>query len=135
MTDQDKAERFEEGVENSHKANDASQSTHSGIEPQFLLANSLIEDERSIANRLANETKKDKDDDEGKTEEDKLRDQDATLPVSLDYLKFKLYSRLIWLSQAKSHGNKPSRGAEIDQELREEEAEILKKKGSFGPNV
>jgi len=35
--------------------------------------------------------------------------------------------------QAKSHGNEPSKGAKIDQELREEEEEILKKKGSFGP--
>lgn len=34
---------------------------------------------------------------------------------------------------AKIHGNKPSRGAEIDQELADEEAEILKKKGSWGP--
>lgn len=35
--------------------------------------------------------------------------------------------------QAKDHGNKPSRGARIDQELREEEEEILKKKGAWGP--
>lgn len=34
---------------------------------------------------------------------------------------------------AKAHGNKPSRGAEIDQELKEEEEAILKKKGAFGP--
>jgi hypothetical protein len=28
------------------------------------------------------------------------------------------------------HGNEPSRGAKIDQELREEEEAILKKKGA-----
>ena len=33
---------------------------------------------------------------------------------------------------AKSHGNEPSKGAKIDQELEDEEAEILKKKGAFG---
>ena len=34
--------------------------------------------------------------------------------------------------QAKSHGNEPSKGAKIDQELKEEEEEMLKKKGNFG---
>jgi len=37
------------------------------------------------------------------------------------------------LPQAKNHGNEPSKGAKIDQELAEEEAEQLKKKGNFGP--
>lgn len=70
-----------------------------------------LEDERSIANKLEREAKREKeDDDEGKSEEDKLREQDATLP-------------------AISHGNKPSRGAEIDQQLREEEEAELKRKG------
>ena len=36
-------------------------------------------------------------------------------------------------SQARAHGNEPSKGAKIDQELREEEEEMLKKKGTFGP--
>jgi hypothetical protein len=31
--------------------------------------------------------------------------------------------------QARVHGNEPSRGARIDQELKEEEEAILKKKG------
>jgi hypothetical protein len=31
---------------------------------------------------------------------------------------------------AEDHGNKPSRGKEIDQEIAREEREILKKKGS-----
>lgn len=35
--------------------------------------------------------------------------------------------------QAKAHGNEPSKGAKIDQQLREEEEELLKKKGAFGP--
>jgi hypothetical protein len=36
-------------------------------------------------------------------------------------------------TQAKNHGNEPSKGAKIDQELREEEEAELKKKGHFGP--
>jgi hypothetical protein len=31
-----------------------------------------------------------------------------------------------------SKGNAPSKGAKIDKEIQEEEAEILKKKGEFG---
>ena len=34
--------------------------------------------------------------------------------------------------QAKFHGNEPSKGAKIDQELQEEEEEMLKKKGAWG---
>ncbi|KAH7356107.1 hypothetical protein BKA66DRAFT_428822 [Pyrenochaeta sp. MPI-SDFR-AT-0127] len=87
-----KENRFHEGQENSHKATDS-------------------KDERSIANKLEREAKREKeDDDEGKSEEDKLREQDATLP-------------------AISHGNKPSKGAIIDQQLREEEEEELRRKG------
>ena len=37
------------------------------------------------------------------------------------------------IMQAKNHGNEPSKGAKIDQELREEEEAELKKKGTFGP--
>ncbi|KAH9807812.1 hypothetical protein Tdes44962_MAKER06328, partial [Teratosphaeria destructans] len=39
------------------------------------------------------------------------------------------------LCQAKNHGNEPSKGAKIDQELKEEEEALLKKKGAFGPSV
>lgn len=39
---------------------------------------------------------------------------------------------LIYL-QAKNHGNEPSKGAKIDQQLKEEEEAELAKKGSFGP--
>lgn len=35
--------------------------------------------------------------------------------------------------QAINHGNEPSKGAKIDQELKEEEEAELKKKGNFGP--
>lgn len=34
---------------------------------------------------------------------------------------------------AQAHGNEPSKGAKIDKQLKEEEEEILKKKGSVGP--
>jgi len=35
---------------------------------------------------------------------------------------------------AKIHGNKPSHGAEVDKAIQEEEDEVLKKKGSWGPD-
>ncbi len=53
-----------------------------------------------------------------------------------------MFSRLFWspstsdmltTSQARAHGNEPSKGAKIDKQLEDEEAEILKKKGAFGP--
>lgn len=34
--------------------------------------------------------------------------------------------------KARQHGNEPSKGAKIDEQLREEEQEAMKKKGSFG---
>ena len=34
-----------------------------------------------------------------------------------------------WLVQARSHSNEPSKGAKIDQQLREEEEEELRRKG------
>ncbi|QDS73200.1 hypothetical protein FKW77_002922 [Venturia effusa] len=72
-------------------------------------------DERSIANKLAREEQRDQEGSEEDIETQRLK-KDATLP-------------------AKAHGNKPSRGAEIDQELKEEEEAILKKKGAFGPSA
>ncbi|KAK3630459.1 hypothetical protein LTR56_009491 [Elasticomyces elasticus] len=88
--------RFHEGKEHSHKANDA-------------------KDERSIANKLERESKRENEPEKKLDVEALQYQQDATLP-------------------ARSHGNEPSKGAKIDQELREEEEEILKKKGSFGPS-
>lgn len=77
------------------------------------LLTSPIEDQRSIANRLAREEQRAEEPEEHDLEKQRI-EHDATLP-------------------AKAHGNKPSRGAEIDQELREEEEQMLKKKGGFGP--
>ena len=34
--------------------------------------------------------------------------------------------------KAKNHGNEPSKGAKIDAELKAEEEEMMKKKGSWG---
>ncbi|KAF1846435.1 uncharacterized protein K460DRAFT_367222 [Cucurbitaria berberidis CBS 394.84] len=86
-----KDNRFHEGKEHSHKATDS-------------------KDERTIANKLAREELREKEADEPKSEEDRLRQEDATLP-------------------ALSHGNKPSKGAVIDQQLRDEEEAELKRKG------
>ncbi|KAI1324453.1 hypothetical protein F5Y16DRAFT_305532 [Xylariaceae sp. FL0255] len=86
----DNVERFEEGKENSHLPNDS-------------------KDERSIANRLANEEKKDKQADEDTPEVAALK-EDPTAP-------------------AKMHGNEPSKGAKIDADLQAEEEEYLKRKG------
>ncbi|KAI1809900.1 hypothetical protein GGS20DRAFT_244405 [Poronia punctata] len=83
-------ERYEEGVQNSHLANDS-------------------KDERSIANRLANEERKQKQADSD-TPENAAHKKDPTLP-------------------AKMHGNEPSRGAKVDADLQNEEEEYLRRKG------
>jgi hypothetical protein len=51
-----------------------------------------------------------KGDGKAQSEEHRLLEKDATLP-------------------ARAHGNEPSRGAEIDQQLREEDEQYLKQKG------
>jgi len=84
------AERYQEGKPNSHLANDS-------------------KDQRSIANKLAREEKREHEPDSKSLETQQFQ-QDATLP-------------------ARSHGNEPSKGAKIDQELREEEEEELRRKG------
>ncbi|THY24786.1 hypothetical protein D6D01_05327 [Aureobasidium pullulans] len=86
--------RFHEGKEHSHKANDA-------------------KDERTIANKLAREEKRENEDEKESLQTQQIK-KDATLP-------------------AQSHGNEPSKGAKIDQELKEEDEAALKGKGSFGP--
>ncbi|KAK6839666.1 hypothetical protein PG990_011282 [Apiospora arundinis] len=87
-------ERFEEGKENSHLATDS-------------------KDQRSIANRLGAEERKE-DGHEDSLETQRIK-EDPTLP-------------------ARAHGNKPSRGAEIDAEIQAEEEEMLaKKKGNNMP--
>ncbi|KAK8024108.1 hypothetical protein PG993_012174 [Apiospora rasikravindrae] len=94
MPDNTEHERFEEGKENSHLATDS-------------------KDQRSIANRLGAEERKDEGKDE--TLETQQTKEDPTLP-------------------ARAHGNKPSRGAEIDAEIQaEEEEQLAKKKGNNMP--
>lgn len=68
----------------------------------------ITEDERSIANRLELEANR-TDEDAPKTEEEAANKIDATLPARL-------------------HGNEPSKGAKIDQEIRDEEEEEIRKK-------
>ncbi|KAI9857626.1 MAG: hypothetical protein M1824_004744 [Vezdaea acicularis] len=82
------AERYHEGKPNSHGPLDS-------------------KDQRSIANRLANEEQGGKEEDDFET---KAFKKDPTLPAQL-------------------HGNEPSKGAKIDKELQEEEEEELRKKG------
>jgi hypothetical protein len=102
--------RFHEGKENSHKALDSSTSPQlTCLPPQPHPLTSLTEDERSIANKLEREEKREKEG-EDKSLEDRQREQDATLP-------------------ARAHGNEPSKGAKIDQQLPEEEDAELKAKG------
>ncbi|KAF2861767.1 hypothetical protein K470DRAFT_256616 [Piedraia hortae CBS 480.64] len=90
----DNKEAYHEGEKHAHKNLDS-------------------KDERSIANKLAAESK-----DEKKPEEKDLEtvqaQKDPTLP-------------------AISHGNEPSKGAKIDKQIQEEEEELLKKKGHWGP--
>jgi len=67
-------------------------------------------DERSISNRLAAaESVNDSTSGKIKSKETKAAEIDPTLP-------------------AKLHGNEPSKGAKIDKELEEEDAELMKKK-------
>lgn len=71
---------------------------------------SITEDERSIANRLA-AAKPQNDGESGKdlSAEDKAAQIDPTAP-------------------AKMHGNEPSKGAKIDKQIADEEAELIAKK-------
>ncbi|KAI1181149.1 hypothetical protein F4777DRAFT_526076 [Nemania sp. FL0916] len=90
MSESHQAERYEEGVENSHLPNDS-------------------KDERSIANRLANEERKLHRKEEEDPETAALK-KDPTAP-------------------AKMHGNEPSKGAKVDANLQAEEEEYLRRKG------
>jgi hypothetical protein len=126
--DPNQPDRFHEGKEHSHLAQDSSKSIY---QPQFLTfapayavcypapprhsfyllpnTNIATEDERTIANKLAREEKREAEADKEDPETAKLH-KDATLP-------------------ARSHGNEPSKGAKIDQQLKEEEEEELRRKG------
>ncbi|KAL2758480.1 hypothetical protein ACRALDRAFT_1075060 [Sodiomyces alcalophilus JCM 7366] len=83
-----KADRYNEGQPHSHKSLDS-------------------KDERTIANKLAAEEKKNEDREDPET---KMSKRDPTLP-------------------AKMHGNEPSKGAKVDAELAAEEEAELKRKG------
>ncbi|KAF2143846.1 uncharacterized protein K452DRAFT_325745 [Aplosporella prunicola CBS 121167] len=87
------AERYKEGKPNSHLAQDS-------------------KDERTIANKLAREEKREHEAEPESLEHQRL-EKDATLP-------------------ARAHGNAPSKGAQLDQELREEDEAALKAKGHWG---
>jgi hypothetical protein len=117
---QKKEARFHEGKENAHNALDSSKFPQHLLQHHFnnpilphLGSNtkltSTTEDERTIANKLEREEKRENED-EKLSEEDRARKIDATLP-------------------AKLHGNEPSKGAKLDQELREEEQAELERKG------
>ena len=67
----------------------------------------LRRDQRSLGNRAALETR---DQEREEQEEQSMSRRDPTAP-------------------AKAHGNKPSRGAEIDAELQAEDEEMLRRKG------
>merc|ERR1711939_519040 len=90
MEQEKKDSRLHEGKGNSHKANDS-------------------KDERTIANKLAREEKRENED-EDESEETKALKKDPTLP-------------------AKMHGNEPSRGAKVDAQIQAEEEEELRRKG------
>ncbi|TVY84278.1 hypothetical protein LSUE1_G000260 [Lachnellula suecica] len=131
-----KENRFHEGKENSHKANDS-------------------KDERSIANKLAREEKRENEDEDESAEVTALK-KDPTAPVSSPppppspsdpkipfgffwqlslcrsysyVLPSKFTSKLTLLFKAKMHGNEPSKGAKIDAQLQAEEEAELKRKG------
>ncbi|KAL8910498.1 MAG: hypothetical protein Q9171_004194 [Xanthocarpia ochracea] len=76
--------------------------------PNSHLANDS-KDERSIANKLAREEKR-QNESEPISKEARDSQIDPTLP-------------------AKNHGNEPSKGAKIDAEIKQEEEEMLRKKG------
>ncbi|KAF2164981.1 hypothetical protein M409DRAFT_24882 [Zasmidium cellare ATCC 36951] len=95
QSEREQPDRFKEGQPNSHKALDS-------------------KDERSIANKLAREEKRENEPEGENSEEARESKIDSTLP-------------------ARMHGNEPSKGAKIDQQLKEEEEAELKKKGAFGP--
>ncbi|KAI9649629.1 hypothetical protein NHQ30_002210 [Ciborinia camelliae] len=86
---------------------EAGERFHEGKENSHLALDS--KDERSIANKLAREEQRENEPEE-MSKEERAAKKDATLP-------------------AKMHGNEPSRGATIDQQLRDEEEAELKRKG------
>lgn len=70
----------------------------------------LIEDQRSIANRLA--------------ASDPQNDDESRKPLDAEAIA----GQSDPTAPAKMHGNEPSRGAKIDKQLQDEEAELIAKK-------
>lgn len=68
-------------------------------------------DERTIANNLEDAKRVEK----KEKEEEERKEQERLNPTSI----------------AKSHGNEPSRGAKIDEQLAQEEEEELRRKGKI----
>ncbi|KAK3202571.1 hypothetical protein GRF29_154g21689 [Pseudopithomyces chartarum] len=103
---------YEAGDQRTYKDSELQQAKdearfHEGKPNSHLAQDS--KDERSIANKLAREEKREHEP-EPMSEEARAAQIDATLP-------------------AKLHGNEPSKGAKIDQELKDEEEEYLRRKG------
>jgi hypothetical protein len=103
------------GIRRAHTSNSlilTHPSTHYHPHPSLPPSSQLItptEDERSIANRLATAAPQNDDTSSKNLDaESKAAQVDPTAP-------------------AKMHGNEPSRGAQIDKELMDEEAEIIRK--------
>ncbi|KAK4102965.1 hypothetical protein N658DRAFT_485165 [Parathielavia hyrcaniae] len=105
--------RYHEGTAHAHKSNDTSMPElfrHKALPHRTLgdrIANMPSEDQRSLANRANAEKSSEA---EAESQETSLHKKDPTLP-------------------AKMHGNKPSRGADIDAELQAEDEAMLGKKG------
>ena len=97
--------RFEEGTANAHSATDPK---YAPDPPQALsVLTCSSRDQRSLANKLEREAKKERESDENH----------ATITDPL--------------APARSHGNEPSRGAKIDAQIQQEEEEELRRKGKI----
>ncbi|OKL57478.1 hypothetical protein UA08_07202 [Talaromyces atroroseus] len=109
-------ERYKEGQQGSHLANDSS--------------GSCIEDERSIANRLGREEQRTRKDEVPVNPQAELSKKDPTLPVCFFECTLKKVARRANRvdPQAKLHGNNPSKGAQIDAELKKEDEQRLREK-------
>ncbi|KAK4117680.1 hypothetical protein N656DRAFT_764844 [Canariomyces notabilis] len=103
---------YEAGDQRNQKASE----TGTGTRYQEGTAHSHLQndskDQRSLSNRAAAEKSSEKQ--ESQSEETAMYKKDPTLP-------------------AKSHGNTPSKGAQIDAEIQAEEEQQLKKKGQNLP--
>lgn len=82
-----------------------------------------------LSTSLIGAAKKEKD--EAKSEEAEQYKKDPTLPVCRTRAVSTMgqADESMCFSQARSHGNEPSKGAKIDAEIKAEEEEELRKKG------